>query len=332
MKDENRNKTRSFWAENLIITENGNNRRLNFWDLPTSLYEQMRIAFPALHDPPANAALELLKYHMEPGILKSALSIGCGTAHKELKFVENGIVEHFTLVELVPELLNSAKTSFSKAGLNNNVYFIEGDYKDHLQNKTFDLVYFDNSLHHLDHIDSTIADMVGMLNPNGFFLMDDFVGPTYNQFSDEVHDYAQHVRRLLPASFFEDPEDRRILFDLPKIPVQAYLDTDPSEAIDSASILPSIAKHMPEVEIIPTGGLIYYLAAREIFDKLAQYPDRDDAIIRLLFELDRVLVKSNPELTCYALAIWQKPTDYLGPAEKSNWKNNLRWPEWHIPI
>lgn len=325
-------RTISFWAENLRVTEAGNARSLNFWDVPLSLREQQRMAFPGVGDgAPQLPAIKLLFDKVQPGTLKSGISIGCGSGHKELKLIKAGAVEHFTLVELVPELLESARKRFEAEGLASNAWCYEGSFEQLIDHR-FDLIYFDNSLHHMYDIKNLIPKVLTMLKPGGFFVMDDFVGPTYNQFTEEVYNYADHVRRLLPTDFWQAGD---IVPELARLPVEAYLNSDPSEACDSGAILPAIAKHMPGVEIIPTGGLIYYLACREVFHKLTAGSDRDEAIIRLLYELDRALVKANPDLTCYALAIWQKPevTKQDSTAvEEADWKKSIRWPDWGLPI
>ena len=329
MTSVNAAKTINYWAENLRITEAGNNRPLNFWDVPSSQRAQQSMAFPTTDDGDSVLpAIKLLFDKVPPGTLKSGISIGCGSGHKELQLIKAGAVEHFTLVEIVPELLDSARNRFEAEGLASNAWCVEGSFEALLDYR-FDLVYFDSALHHMSDIRELIPKVLTMLNPGGFFVMDDFVGPTYNQFSDEIYDYADHVRRLLPTSFWKDGD---IVAELARLPVQAYLDTDPSEACDSGAILPTIAKYMPGVEIIPTGGLVYYLACREVFHKLTAGSDRDEAIIRLLYELDRALVKGNPDLTCYALAIWQRPLQEILPRDGADWKKSIRWPAWGLPI
>ena len=324
-------KTISYWAENLKITEFGNNRPLNFWDVPSSAREQRKIAYPLMgDDTPELPTIQLLLEKASVGTLKTGISIGCGSGHKELMLIKAGVVKHFTLVELVPELLEAARNSYAKAGLYDRATYVEGDFEQ-LSGRQYDVVYFDSALHHMFRVSELIPRVLQFLKPGGFFVMDDFVGPTYNQFTEEVYAYAEHVRRLLPQSIFGGGNGG-ILDNLARISKQAYLDTDPSEACNSSSILPTIAKYMPGVEIIPTGGIIYYLACREIFHKLTEHPDRDDAIIRLLFELDRVLVKANPELTCYALAIWQKRGSNSTPIDGADWKQSIRWPAWGIPL
>lgn len=323
-------KTARFWAENLRVTQAGNQRPLNFWDVATAILQQRRIAFPELGDAAPEVPAVRILAEKAGGPLPRGLSIGCGSGHKELMILKAGTVGHFTLVEIVPELVEAARVLYAESGMADRARHVEGDLSQ-LEGELFDLVYFDSSLHHMADVAAFLPRVLGFLKPGGFFFMDDFVGPTYNQFPDAVYAYAEHVRRLLPQSVFAGP-DGPTLYDLTRIPKQAYLDSDPSEACDSGAILPTIARHMPGVEIVPTGGLIYYLAGREIFHKLTEMPDRDDAIIRLLFELDKVLVRANPLLTCYALAVWRKPAGIVTPVDGADWRDAIVWPDWGIPL
>jgi SAM-dependent methyltransferase len=317
-------KTVNFWDRYYRDTLSNSRTHLNFWDVPAAVEAQRRIAFPEGLGEYQFPTLRLLSERVCPGVLERGISIGCGSGHKEIELLRTNLVKHMTLVEVVPSLIEAAKSSYADADFAGRAAFFLGDFREHVANQTFDLVYFDNALHHMYHVESVLRDCIGLLRPGGFFVMDDFVGPTYNQFDEKLYSYAEYIRGLLPASIFEGRATIKKV--LGRITVQDYLDSDPSEACDSGSILPSIAKLMPGVEIIPTGGLIYYLACREIFGALAVIPDRDDAIIRLLFELDRLLVRANPDLTCYALAIWQKPEGYQEPGKQADWKRSVRWP------
>jgi SAM-dependent methyltransferase len=321
-------KTVDFWAKNFRDTEAGVRRVLNFWDHWQAVRIQRAIGVPQINDTSFQLpALQLLHSLTGGKDVDRAVSIGCGSGHKEIEFVRAGLVSHFTLVELVPELIEAAKSRFAAEGLQDKAAFVLGDYRSFVRNQRFDMVYFDNALHHMAEVENVLSDCIDMLPPGGVFLMDDFVGPTYNQFSDKIYDYADFIRGMLPPSFFEVG---RVWPRLGRLTVQAYLQSDPSEACDSSSILPAIARLMPGAEIIPTGGLVYYLACREVFDRFGD-SQHDETIIRLLFELDRVLTRANPELTCYALASWRKPEGPVEPASV-DWKNAIRWPSNDIPI
>ena len=89
-----------------------------FWDVPTALYEQRKIA---RQNPPGMtfelATIQLLAEKAPQGTVNTAVSIGCGSGHKELMWLRSGYVSHFTLVEVVPPLLDAAKKAFHEAGL-----------------------------------------------------------------------------------------------------------------------------------------------------------------------------------------------------------------------
>jgi SAM-dependent methyltransferase len=244
--------------------------------------------------------------------------------------MRSGLVNHFTLVELTPDLIDAAKSAFEMEGFTDRATFICGDYRNQVFEHKFDLVYFDNALHHMASVDSTIADMLDLLEVGGYFLMDDFVGPTYHQFSKQFDAYAARIRSLLPFGGFE--ENGGSIGPLQGLTVEEWQATDPSEACDSGAILPSIAARMPGARIIPTGGLVYLHACRDAFQELKGDGDRDATIIRLLFELDRILVRANPELTCYALAIYRKLTTSPQVDRSIDWKGLIQWPNWKIPI
>ena len=297
-------KTVEFWRNEYQKTIENRRKELNFWDLPTADSMQRSIAFPNGMNGFTYAGPCLLSMNVQPGILKHGVSIGCGSGHKEVELLTSGLVEHMTLIEVVPDLIGAAKSIYESWNLLDRVTFVLDDFQETLTSQQFDLIYFDNALHHMSGVESLLRQCVTALRPAGFFVMDDFVGPSYNQFSPEHYDYADRIRAMLPASAFVG---ENAVQPLGLLTVQDWLNADPSEACDSATILPAIQALMPGARIIPTGGLVYYLACREAYGALTSFPDRDESILRLLFELDRVLVAADPSLTCYALAIWQKP-------------------------
>jgi hypothetical protein len=77
---------------------------------------------------------------------------------------------------------------------------------------------------------------------------------------------------------------------------------DPSEAADSARILPALAHHFPEVSIRKTGGVVYHLALHEVMHIF--HPDWDKCLLELLMLIDEQCIKAGN--THYAAAIARK--------------------------
>ena len=78
-------KTVAYWANNLAVSQAGESRRLNFWDVHSALERQMLIAFPELDTVDLPAA-QLLRTCAPNKKIANAISIGSGSGHKEMTF------------------------------------------------------------------------------------------------------------------------------------------------------------------------------------------------------------------------------------------------------
>ena len=74
---------------------------------------------------------------------------------------------------------------------------------------------------------------------------------------------------------------------------------DPTEAADSANILPAIRDYFPMASLTLTGGVIYHLALNDV---IANFTEADDLqLLQSLLVIDSALTSGN--LTQYATAI-----------------------------
>jgi hypothetical protein len=127
-----------------------------------------------------------------------------------------------------------------------------------------------------------VAASKDMLVPSGVFLMDDHVGATYNQHAPMLYDLAHRLRAKLPSSWFVGSD--AIPLNLGRYAVDDVIASDPTEAADSANILPALAEHLPGVSIVPMGGVFYLLAAREAFGRFEEANPSHVAILEAMFE------------------------------------------------
>jgi hypothetical protein len=144
------------------------------------------------------------------------------------------------------------------------------------------------------------------LDLGGWFVMDDFVGPTRWQWTDYNLQIAEKVLSILPPRLVKDPENPGKM--LPKTfrrpDASRLCETDPSEAADSDNIIPSIKSHFANAIVENTGGWIYHLALRKA---LANFEEEDESLLESLLILDEALAKAGH--THYAVAIAQKEPD-----------------------
>ena len=235
--------------------------------------------------------------------LARGISVGCGNGLKEMNLLKQGIVEAFDLYELADARIVTGREAAEKNGLARRVRFIQGDAFE-LANKSdaYDLVHWNNSLHHMLNVGAAIEWSWNALKPGGLFYMDDFVGPDRFQWTPQMLLVATAVRQSLPDRLLVNPREPESM--LPRVMRKPDPDklrlSDPSEAADSNRILRCVRRRFPNAEIILTGGVIYHLA---LSDVLANFTENDLPLLERLLELDDMCTRVGETHYATALAL-----------------------------
>lgn len=213
--------------------------------------------------------------------------------------VSAGLVRHFDLFEISEVRAESGRALATRKGVSDRVAFHTCDAFEQDLGQ-YDLVYWNNALHHMLDADSAVRWSRERLKLGGSFVMDDYVGPNRHQWTDVELDVAQGVRLMLPPQYRRDPQapERELPLRPLRKSVEEMVRRDPTEAPDSENILPSVSRHFPNAEIIPTGGVIYHLALNEV---IANFDEtRDVGLLEALLAMDRAL--TDVGLSHYAVA------------------------------
>lgn len=235
--------------------------------------------------------------------LKRGISIGCGNGAKEMVLIEQGIVEFFDLFEISEVRVAQGKDLAYKKGLDNKIKFHTHDpFKLDLKN-SYDLVYWDNSLHHMLNVDDAVKWTYEVLRSQGMLLMDDFVGPSRFQWTDRSMEFASKIREILPEKYLKNPDNpskllsRKIL----RPNIKTLIQHDPTEAADSDRIIPSILKYFPNADLKFTGGCIYHLALNDVLANIDE--EEDSILLELILLTDEALsyIGENHYAVCIAL-------------------------------
>ena len=229
-----------------------------------------------------------------------AVSIGCGAGAKELALVQAGTVDSFELFELSEQRIKHGRAAAQTAGVQDRMRFHLADaFAADLQGG-FDLVYRNNSLHHMMDVEEALYWSRSQLNKGGIIAMDDFTGPTRFQWPDSALEMATSVRELMPPRLLANPRAPGHLLPT-KVgrPDPALLaEGDPSEAADSGRIMESFHRIFPRAKVIPTGGAVYHLALNDVIGNFSQ---DDTPLLESLLLLDQSLACT--EMNHYTVAI-----------------------------
>jgi ubiquinone/menaquinone biosynthesis C-methylase UbiE len=245
--------------------------------------------------------ISIKKKFLEKIPFKQAISVGSGQGMSEIKMVEAGIVDKFELYELSSLAVTNGNKLVQEKGISEKVQFIHGNAFEICQKKDFcDLVFWKQALHHMSDTDAAIEWSYSVLKPGGAIVLDEYMGPTRFQFSNEILQINTKLRKSLDNRFLVNPwtKDSLLETSVSNTDIDDLIAIDPSEAADSGNIIPSLKKHFPEIEIIPTGGMIYHCALNDIIHNLIE--ENASSVINLALALDDLLARLGE--TQYAVA------------------------------
>jgi SAM-dependent methyltransferase len=178
---------------------------------------------------------------------RNGLFLNCGNGWVEREFVDKNIVEQAVAFDYSPDLI---KTADKEKGTRAIHYFRTDANKIAFPENTFDLVVNVAALHHVQYINRLCQTLCESLNENGILVNFDYIGPARNQYSARHWGYIRQVNKLLPDHIQKSPLIR------PHLP--SMLHTDPTEAIHSDLIIPTVSNFFEILERHDTGGGIAY--------------------------------------------------------------------------
>ncbi|MGE0641685.1 MAG: class I SAM-dependent methyltransferase [Thermoanaerobaculia bacterium] len=208
--------------------------------------------------------------------LARTMSIGCGMGQFERDLVRLDIVGHVVGVEISPVCVEEATRLAAESGVSGRIEYRCADAWDELDAaRDLDAVLFHASLHHFDRLEELAALVRRALRPGGFLYIDEYVGPSPEEWTwlDELR-WNWHYYHL-PRSV------RRVGRIRPPINYD-----DPTEAVESSRIVPAIEREFEILERRDYGGnllaVIYGNLRRPTHDPPSPRDEFDGAVAQLI--------------------------------------------------
>lgn len=239
----------------------------------------------------------------------SAVSVGCGEGARELRWARTGRFRSVLGIDLTPYAIDSARRAVTASGLDSVVRFEVGDLADPTVagEQPFDVVIGEHSIHHLSPLREVLMTLRDRMVPGGLFLIDEFVGPSKFQWTDAQLDW---INRLLPKL----PERLRrrqdgSLKSREYRPSRLYMRlNDPSEAVESAAIVPLLDELFERLELRPYGGAILHMLLSKIGH---HFVDDDPEAMHWLEHLAAIedgLMASGELPSDFVVGVWRRRT------------------------
>lgn len=207
------------------------------------------------------------------------LSIGCGTGSLERHARMLGICDRIDAFDVSKESIREARRLAREERIGGIRYRVRDCDRITLPRSRYDMAFFHGSLHHIADPHRMLGEVRKSLKPHGLLYIDDYVGPSRDEWTDE---------HLVHARTFWDglPEALRLQ------PVNPPLDwNDPSEMIASSSILPAIAEHFEVLQEKPYWGNLLFPIFCAVRGSEIVKPE-NDSIVREMIDRETELVES----------------------------------------
>jgi SAM-dependent methyltransferase len=282
--------------------------RARWWQVPSVIRHVNHRICGSASDGVGDGLIALTRAKLEaagvPLPLDRAVSVGGGHGYKEMRLIQAGLVRRFDIFELSERRIEQGRADAATLGLGAQVDFHLADAFAAVH-PAYDLVHWNNALHHMMDVDRAVAWSRSVLRDGGVFFMDDYVGPDRFQFDAATRRIASEVRAGLPDRLLLNPHTDGL--QLPRVvrnidPVRLAQD-DPSEAPQSSRILGAVRVHFPDADIRLTGGVVYNQALKDALANFLPGDPADEALLEGLLILDDVATSTLGAQSHYAVAV-----------------------------
>lgn len=263
----------------------------NYWIIPEIKEHWNKIITGNPHQEYADYVVE--KYFKHDTNLKM-LSFGCGAGSHEIKFAKHSNFSEITGIDLAPKLIEEANKNAQQNNLKNLQYEVGNIYNCNFDDNFFDVILFHSSLHHFKNLEKLLGEIVKKtLKKNGLLIIHEYVGPDRIQWTNEQLNDVNFI-----LSTFSSKYKKR--FKLNVIKTKAYrsgklrmIASDPSEAVESSTILPTIHKYFKVEEEKYLGGNLLMPLFKDIAHNFIDGSDETKSILQQVFDKEEVFLKTH---------------------------------------
>ena len=240
----------------------------------------------------------------------SALSLGCGAGQNEIAWAQTGIFERIDAFDLSPNRIRQAtKTAIEKECEHIVRFSVTDAQKKDIGESEYDLVLFEGSLHHFSPVEAILRKANRSLKPGGHIVVYDFVGPSRFQWTKRQVEIANSLLTILPGRYKQKWPGYN-LKNRVRCPGRLFMAlSDPSEAADSANILPGLARIFNVIEIKEIGGTILHLLFSGIAHNFREDDPETREWLKLCFDIEDILLKTKEITGDFVLAVGKAKYD-----------------------
>lgn len=223
------------------------------------------------------------------------ISLGSGICSHEIELAQYPNFKEIVCLDIAENRLDEARAVAEAKGLTNMKFVCGSIYNFDFKPNEYDIVFFHASLHHFKDVEGLLKNtLLPTLKPEGHLVINEYVGPNRLQFPKAQINAINQGINLIPDSY-----RTRFKMELKKNRfhgtgwIRMYL-ADPSECVDSHSILPAIHKYMHVVVETPYGGNLLMNILKDISHHFVVPNPVTYNVLTELFALEDSYLESHP--------------------------------------
>ncbi len=235
-----------------------------------------------------NAELNYEKYLVD-NFLKGKdnlklISLGSGTCSHEIELAKHSLFSEIICVDLSQKRLEEAENIAKQLNLKNIKFVNANVYNYYLEKEYFDIVFFHQSLHHFANMTFFIESKIyKCIKENGLLVINEYVGANRLQFSKFQKKKINEALKIIPKKYRFRYKSNLLKNKFYGSGVVRMIIADPSECVESESILPTIHSTFDTVIEKPYGGNILMSTLKDISHNFVEIDTEKDKILEELF-------------------------------------------------
>ena len=233
-----------------------------------------------------------LKYAAQP--FTKVASLGCGAGGLERHAHYLGISQKIDAFDIADGAIKIAKQEAHNMGMAQSIHYECCDISTiRLSPQTYDAVFTSQSAHHFESLEHIFDQVKQSLKPGGLFVLNEFIGPTRFQWTDQQLEIANAILDTLPAAYKTSVANREIQKDkITRPTIEQMISYDPSEAVRSAEIMKILTDRFEIIEKIDFGGTLLQILLEDIAGNFNAESDYDNLLIDMICTIEDILIKN----------------------------------------
>ncbi len=270
---------------------------------------QRRINLRVGGDPGVDPYLHFIKTYLGlPLHLDHALTLGCGFGELERGLAQYGTVVRHDAIDIAPGAVAEA-TRLASAGGHSHIRYWAADLNQvQLEPESFDCVFGVHAVHHLERLEHVFAEVRRALRPGGWFVLNEFVGPTRFQWTQRQLEVVNGLLAALPERLRRNrAHEGRIKSKVERPTIPEMCRIDPSEAVRSAEIMSLLPRSFEVVEFKGYGGTVLHLLLHEIAGNFQDDTPGARALLDAICDLEEALIAEGSLSHDFAFVVARRP-------------------------